>query len=74
MVLIEEKTEVVGGYSYEVVVSQGQPAHSLYNIKFDPAKIYLDVWVTDEVNSITDEHAVFELTDCLKKLSIPNKE
>ena len=78
MALLDQKTKVVDGFSYEVVVTQGQPADTSltgvavdhnYPVKPDPAKIYLDVWIIDEVNGITHDHAVFELTDYIKKLS-----
>jgi phage-related protein len=61
--LIDEKSKVVDGFSYEVVVTQGEPADPTYfKDKVDPKRVFLTVWVIDEVNDMTHDKAVFELS------------
>jgi hypothetical protein len=69
MPLIDQKTEVIEGYSYEIVVSQGTPVEYVEGLPPDPKRVYLDVWVIDEVNGITHDHQTFELTDYIRLLT-----
>tara|TARA_E500000305_G_scaffold62425_2_gene49770 strand:+ start:358 stop:627 length:270 start_codon:yes stop_codon:yes gene_type:complete len=75
-ILIEERTDIIDGYSYHVYVTRGEPfeepGHPFKDDSQDSfyPKIYLTTYVVDEVNGMTDDYQVFEFTDGLKKLDI----
>ena len=58
------RTEVIDGFSYEIFITKGRfdDPHHERGIKLDPKAIYLNVGVIDEVNGITHDHKVFDLT------------
>jgi hypothetical protein len=62
--LMSERTEVVDGYSYEINITKGRfdDPHFEQGVKLDPNAVYLNVGVIDEVNGITHDHQVFDLT------------
>jgi hypothetical protein len=58
------RTEVIDGYTYEIFITKGRfidPYHE-EGIKLDPGAVYLTVGVIDEVNGITHDWQVFDLT------------
>ena len=56
-------TEVIDGYSYQILITKGVAAEGISPVDPpDPKGIYLDVWVVDEVNGITHDHQTFDLT------------
>tara|TARA_R110000765_G_scaffold263923_1_gene363562 strand:- start:179 stop:400 length:222 start_codon:yes stop_codon:yes gene_type:complete len=63
--LLNQTTEVVDGHTYQVAIRQETPVSRPLQ-KPDPQKVYLDVWVTDDVNGITEDHQTFELTGHIK--------
>jgi hypothetical protein len=68
-VLLDEKITGIGGYSYEVVMTRGQPT-SIHTeeVAPDPNAVYLDIWVIDELNDITHYHQCVELSKYCKVL------
>jgi len=66
--LMSERTEVVDGYSYEINITKGgfDDPHFEQGVKLDPNAVYLNVGVIDEVNGITHDHQVFDLTEYCK--------
>ena len=59
------RTEVIDGFSYEFLVTKGRfdDPHYEQGVKLDPNAVYLNVGVIDEVNGITHDHQVFDLTN-----------
>ena len=58
------RTEVIDGYTYEINITKGRfdDPHYEEGVKLDPNAVYLNVGVIDEVNGITHDHQVFDLT------------
>ena len=58
------RTEVMDGYTYEIFITKGRfsDPHHEEGIKLDPQAVYLTVGVIDEVNGITHDCQVFDLT------------
>jgi hypothetical protein len=61
--LLNQTTEVVDGHTYQVAIRQGTPVEFVEGLPVDPQKVYMDVWVTDDINGITQDHQIFELTN-----------
>ena len=56
-------TKVIDGYSYQILITKGVAAEGISPVDPpDPEGIYLDVWVVDEVNGITHDHQVFDMS------------
>jgi len=71
MILIDEKTKTIDGYSYHVIVTRGTPYDpGSFKELPDRNKVYLTTYVVDEVNGLTHDYQVFEFSDYLEKLDI----
>ena len=59
------RTEVIDGFPYEIIITKGRfdDPHYEEGVKLDPNAVYLNVGVIDEVNGITHDHQVFDLTN-----------
>ena len=59
------RTEVIDGFTYEIIIPKGRfdDPHYEEGVKLDPNAVYLNVGVIDEVNGITHDHQVFDLTN-----------
>ena len=64
------RTDVIDGYSYEINITQGRfdDPHYEEGVKLDPNAVYLNVGVVDEVNGITHDHQVFDLTNYCERV------
>jgi hypothetical protein len=58
------RTEIIDGYSYEVLITKGRFSDPFYEegVKLDPKAVYLTIGVIDEVNGITHDHQVFDMS------------
>jgi len=58
------RTEIIDGYSYEIFVTKGRftDPHYEEGVKLDPKAVYLTIGVIDEVNGITHDHQVFDIS------------
>ena len=59
------RTEVIDGFTYEIIITKGRldDPHYDQGVKLDPAGVYLNIGVVDEVNGITHDHQVFNLAE-----------
>jgi hypothetical protein len=58
------RTEVIDGFTYEIIITKGKfsDPHHEEGVKIDPNAVYLNVGVIDEVNGITHDLQIFDLT------------
>jgi hypothetical protein len=61
--VLRARTTIIDGYSYEVVLTKGELEDPCYTQeKLNPNSVYLNIGVIDEVNGITHDYQVFNLS------------
>ena len=69
LMLLTTHTKVIDGYTYEINITKGgfdDPHWVKLDPNLDPNGVYLNVGVIDEVNGITHDRQIFDLTNYCK--------